>query len=404
MKLVERHIIHPTDSRYDTLDDLCFKSKNLYNQALYRVRQQFFADKTYKDYYVVNEELHKENQVDYRALPANTAQETLKLVHQNYSSFFNAFKKGITSARIPKYLDKTKGRQVVVYNHMTLSAKSLREGIIKLPKSEISFKTKKTMIKQVRIVPRNNYIVVEVIYEVNEKELLEDNRLYMSIDLGINNLATCTSNVGNAFIINGKPIKSINQYYNKKKAKLQGELESKNKAKTSKRVQRLTMKRSNKINDYFHKASRYVVNHLVTNSINTLVIGKNNGWKQEANIGKVNNQNFVGIPHNTFIDMLNYKCQMEGINVIVTEESYTSKCSFFDNDHIPTYGKDDTAFNPSGKRVKRGLYRTKDGMFINADVNGSLNILRKQLKVVCDDIVCPADRGYVMNPLKINFS
>ena len=143
MKLVERHIIKSTDSRYKDLDELCLKSKNLYNQALYRVRQHFFADKTYKNYYVVNRELHDENQVDYRALPANTSQETLKIVHQNYSSFFNAYKKGIKSARIPKYLDKKNGRQVVIYNHMTLPSKLLKEGVIKLPKSELFFKTKK---------------------------------------------------------------------------------------------------------------------------------------------------------------------------------------------------------------------------------------------------------------------
>jgi len=403
MRLVERHIIKSTDSRYKDLDELCLKSKNLYNHALYRVRQQFFADKTYKNYYAINREMCDENQFDYRALPANTSQETLKLVHHNYLSFFNAFKNGIKTTKIPKYLDKNKGRQVVVYNHMTLQSKLLKEGIIKLPKSELFFKTKKTMVKQVRIVPKNNYIVIEVVYEANEKELLKDNERYMSIDLGIDNLATCVSNVCESFIVNGKPIKSINQYYNKKKSKLQSELETKNKTKTSKRIQNLSLKRNNKINDCFHKASRYIVNHLVSHSINTLVIGKNNGWKQETNIGAVNNQKFVSIPHDRFIDMLKYKCHLEGINVIVTEESYTSMCSFFDNDYIPTYGKDDDKFSPSGRRVKRGLYKTKDGMLVNADVNGSLNILRKQLNVVCDDIICPTDRGFVMNPLKINF-
>lgn len=286
MKLVERHIVTPNDSRYKTLDDLCLKSKNLYNQALYRVRQQFFADKTYKDYYAVNKEMHDENQVDYRALPANTSQETLKLVHQNYKAFFNAFKKGIKTARIPKYLDKTKGRQVVVYNHMTLSNSLLKQGIIKLPKSEICFNTKQTMIKQVRIVPKNNYIVAEVIYEANEKDLLSDNNRYMSIDLGIDNLATCVSNVCESFIVNGKPIKSINQFYNKEKSKLQSELETKNKTNTSKRLQRLSLKRYNKIQDYFHKASRYIVNHLVSNTINTLIIGKNNGYGNKRRISE----------------------------------------------------------------------------------------------------------------------
>ena len=220
MRLVEQHIIKSNNPVYKELDQLCFLSKNLYNQALYRVRQQFFADKTFKNYYELNKEMHAENQVDYRALPANTAQETLKLVNQNYSSFFQALKKEIKGVRIPGYLDKTKGRQIVVYNHMTLSNSLLNKGIIKLSKSNIQFKTNRKNIKQIRIVPKNNYIVLEVVYEATVKELLQDNKRYMSIDLGVDNLASCCSNVSNAFIINGKPVKSINQYYNKKKAKL----------------------------------------------------------------------------------------------------------------------------------------------------------------------------------------
>lgn len=192
---------------------------------------------------------------------------------------------------------------------MTLSANLLEKGIIKLPKTNLYFKTKHCKICQVRVVPKNNYIVLEVIYESSVKELLKDNKRYMSIDLGVNNLATCASNVAGAFIVNGKPIKSINQYYNRKKAILQSELEIKNKKKSSRRIQNLTLKRNNKIKDYFHKASRYIVNHLVNQSINTLIIGKNDGWKQETNIGSVNNQKITAIPHNTFISMLKYKCE-----------------------------------------------------------------------------------------------
>ena len=403
MKLVEQHIIKSNNPIYKELDNLCFLSKNLYNQALYRIRQQFFNDKTFKNYNEVNRELHDENQVDYRALPANSSQETLKLVNQNYSSFFKSLQKGIKSARIPGYLDKTKGRQVVIYNHMTLPSHLLEKGIIKLPKSNIQFRTKQKKINQVRIVPKNNYIVLEVIYEASIKELLKDNKRYMSIDLGIDNLASCSSNVSKSFIINGKPIKSINQYYNKKKANLQSELELKNKKKSSKQIQNLTLKRNNKIKDYFHKASRYIVNQLVNQSVNTLIIGKNDGWKQETNIGKKNNQNFVNIPHQMFINQLKYKCQLEGINVIEHEESYTSKVSFFDNDFIPVYGQNDELLKSSGKRIKRGLYKTKDNLLINADINGSLNIMRKYLNEVCDDLISPANRGLVMNPVKIQF-
>ena len=403
MKLVEQHIIKSNNVLYKDLDNLCFLSKNLYNQALYRIRQQFFEDKTFKNYNEVNRELHNENQVDYRALPANTSQETLKLVNQNYSSFFKSLQKHIKGVKIPGYLDKTKGRQIVVYNHMTLPNHLLEKGIIKLPKSNIQFRTKQKKINQVRIVPKNNYIVLEVIYEATIKELLKDNKRYMSIDLGIDNLASCSSNVTKSFIINGNPVKSINQYYNKKKAVLQSELKLKQNKNTSKHLQNLTLKRNNKIKDYFHKASRYIVNQLVNQSINTLIIGKNNGWKQETNIGKKNNQNFINIPHQMFINQLKYKCQLKGINVIEQEESYTSKVSFFDNDFIPVYGQNDELFKSSGKRIKRGLYKTSNGLVVNADINGSLNIMRKYLNEVCDEIISPANRGLVMNPVKIQF-
>ena len=403
MKLVEQHIIKSNNPNYKELDNLCFLSKNLYNQALYRIRQQFFKDKSFKNYYELNRELHDENQIDYRSLPANTSQETLKLVNQNYSSFFKSLQKQIKGVKIPGYLDKTKGRQIAVYNHMTLPSELLEKGIIKLPKSNIQFKIKQKKINQVRIVPKNNYIILEVVYEATITELLKDNKRYMSIDLGIDNLASCSSNISKSFIINGKPVKSINQFYNKKKAKLQSELEIKNKKKSSKQIQNLTLKRNNKIKDYFHKASRYIVNQLVNQSINTLIIGKNNGWKQETNIGKKNNQNFTQIPHYMFINQLKYKCQLEGINVVEQEESYTSKISFFDNDFIPVYGQNDELFKSSGKRIKRGLYKTKDGLLVNADINGSLNIMRKYLNEVCNEIISPANRGLVMNPVKIQF-
>ena len=403
MKLVEQHIIKSNNPIYKELDNLCFLSKNLYNQALYRIRQQFFEDKTFKKYYDLNREFHDENQIDYRALPANTSQETLKLVNQNYSSFFKSLQKQIKGVKIPGYLDKTKGRQIVVYNHMTLPSSLLERGIIKLPKSNLQFRTKQKNIRQVRIVPKNNYIVLEVIYEATIKELLKDNKRYMSIDLGIDNLASCSSNVSKSFIINGKPVKSINQYYNKKKAVIQSKLEIKNKKQSSKQIQNLALKRNNKIKDYFHKASRYIVNQLVNQSINTLIIGKNDGWKQETNLGRQNNQNFVNIPHQMFINQLKYKCQLEGINVIEQEESYTSKVSFFDNDFIPVYEQNDELFKSSGKRIKRGLFRVSSGLVLNADINGSLNIMRKYLNVVCDEIISSANRGFVVSPVKIRF-
>jgi putative transposase len=184
-----------------------------------------------------------------------------------------------------------------------------------------------------------------------------------------------TSNVFEPFIVNGRPLKSINQFYNKRIA----ELSSENKGKWTNRMYAINRKRTNKMNDYMHKSSRHIVNQLVETGVDTLIIGHNKEWKQDTTMQKKDKQNFIQIPFNTFIDMLSYKCKLSGIRVITQEESYTSKCSFLDKDYIPTYGVDDAKFNPSGKRVKRGLYRTKDFGNINADVNGSYNIMRKYL-------------------------
>ena len=420
MKLVEQHIIKSNHEFYKDLLNLCAKSKELYNTGLYVIRQHFFnksgqrftedvacnIDSTYLNYYDIYNLLKTKEQ--FLVLLANTSQEVLKMVDQDFQSFFKLLKLKKTGkyqekVNIPGYKKLVNG---LIFNQMTLSKNLIQNDIFKIPKTGIQFKLKnlnKKQLKQIRIVPKNNYLVIEVIYERPIKDFLKDNKRCMSIDLGINNLASCSSNVTNAFIINGKPIKSINQYYNKKKAKLQSELELKNKKKTSKQIQNLTLKRNNKIKDYFHKASRYIVNQLVSQSINTLIIGKNNGWKQETNIGKANNQNFTQIPHGTLINQLKYKCQLEGINVIEQEESYTSKVSFFDNDLIPVYGQNDNELNASGKRIKRGLYKTFSGLVINADINGSLNIMRKALNAGCDDLISPASRGFVVNPVKIQF-
>lgn len=349
------------------------------------------------------------NNVDYLALPANTSQEVLKVIDAEFKAFFKSNKlyhegKLENRPKIPNYKDKD-GYFVLTFNKMTISDKYIKQGFIKIPKTDILLRVNISKLKnfsQIKIIPRLGYIILEFIYDMQELNLKHNNGNYMSIDLGINNLATCTSNKISAFIINGKPIKSINQYYNKIVAKHKSELKLKNNKETSKYYHTLSLKRKNKIKDYFHKASKYIINQLVENNINTLVIGKNIGWKQEINIGCVNNQKFVSIPYNDFIQMLTYKCKLKGIYVILHEESYTSKCSFFNNDFIPTYGVNDNMYNPSGKRIKRGLYVTDECM-INSDVNGSLNILRKYLNVGCDEIISPTSRGLVMNPVKINF-
>ena len=373
MILAEKHIIKKNDYRFDELQNICKLSKNLYNVALYKTRQHFFEHNKFLTAFSLDGILRKKQDVDYNALPQKVSQQTLKMVEQNFKSFFALLKlknkgKYKEKVKLPKYLDKD-GEYITVYTNQAISKKALKEGFIQFSKTNIRIKTAVENVQQVRIVPKGNHLVVEVLYIVKEKELKEDNDRYCSIDLGVNNLSTMGSNVVKPFIINGKPLKSINQYYNKKLAKLKSEL--KNEKKTSRRIKSLTVKRNNKVNDYLHKASKLIVNYLVSNNISTLVIGKNKEWKQNANIGKRNNQNFIQIPHTRFIEMLTYKCKLEGITVIVKEESYTSKCSFMDNEPIKKHKV------YLGKRVKRGLFQTKDKRLINADLNGSLNILRK---------------------------
>lgn len=369
MILTERHIIKQSNSLYNELDNLCFLSKNLYNSALYTVRQFYFTNKKYFNWIKINNQFVSEKQQDYYALPCKVSQQTLKMVDQNMKSFFNAIKAKNSKPKLPKYLDKIKGRFVVTYTNQAISKKALQNGYIELSKTNIKLKTNVKNVKQVRIVPRNNFIVVEILYEVRSKLHNNSKETYCGIDFGLNNLITCSFQNDSPLIMNGKPLKSINWHYNKEKSRLQSLLD--NGKKTSKKIQNITLKRNNRINDYLHKATKIFVNYLVSKKINNIVIGYNKEWKQGINIGRVNNQNFVQIPYYKLLNMLTYKCEIEGISVIVTEESYTSKCSFLDDEDICKHEE------YVGKRIKRGLYKASDGRLINADVNGALNILKK---------------------------
>ena len=369
MILTERHIIKQSNSLYNELDNLCFLSKNLYNSALYTVRQFYFTNKKYFNWIKINNQFVSEKQQDYYALPCKVSQQTLKMVDQNMKSFFNAIKAKNSKPKLPKYLDKIKGRFVVTYTNQAISKKALQNGYIELSKTNIKLKTNVKNVKQVRIVPRNNFIVVEILYEVRSKLHNNSKETYCGIDFGLNNLITCSFQNDSPLIMNGKPLKSINWHYNKEKSRLQSLLD--NGKKTSKKIQNITLKRNNRINDYLHKTTKIFVNYLVSKKINNVVIGYNKEWKQGINIGRVNNQNFVQIPYYKLLNMLTYKCEIEGISVIVTEESYTSKCSFLDDEDICKHEE------YVGKRIKRGLYKASDGRLINADVNGALNILKK---------------------------
>ena len=401
MQLTERHIINNSHSLYKECDELCFKSKNLYNYALYLIKQEI--NKTieekekglrenihYLNYYDINKIMIQTQQPDYVALPRKVSNQTLMALDRNWKSFFKSirdYKKNSSkynnTPKPPKYLHKICGRFLTTYEKGAISKTYLKNNIISLSGTNIKLKTKQTNIDQVRIVPLLDQYVIEVIYTKEDVIKLSDNQKYLSIDLGINNLATITTNIKKIkpLIINGKPLKSINQYYNKHNSELKSILEKRNKKKQSKQLNKLTIKRNNKINDYLHKASRHIVSLAKEKEINTIIIGKNENWKQNSNISKKNNQNFVNIPHSRFISMIRYKSEKEGINIILQEESYTSKASFFNLDEIPTYKKSlEDKYSFSGYRVKRGLYKLKDDKrTINADVNGSYNILRKAI-------------------------
>jgi putative transposase len=376
MRLVEKHIINKNHAFYGECDRLCFLSKNLFNYANYLIRQSFIFEGKYLNYNSIQKLC--QGTVDYTAIPAKVSQQTLMRLHESWVSFVEATKeyaknpgKFLGRPKLPQYKHKTEGRTVVTYTSQAVSQQWLKKGVVHLSKTEIFLTTQVKEIQQVRIVPKLCHYVIEVVYEVEPLEHQLDNRAIAGIDIGLNNLAAISSNVKGfePLVINGKPLKALNAYYNKKKAKLQSQL--KGEKQTSNRIKRLTHKRNCQVDNYLHNASRFIINHLVANRIRTLVIGKNDGWKQEINIGKRNNQNFVSIPHARFIEMLKYKADLAGIKVIITEESYTSKCSFLDMEPL---GKHEEY---KGKRIKRGLFRASDGRLINADLNGSLNIIRK---------------------------
>lgn len=376
MKLVKQIQVTKKHPFFEELDNLTFLSKNLYNATLYEVRQQFFKEKTFLNYKTINKKFTIENQQDYRALPAKVSKHTQMLVDRNFKSFFALLKKkneGKYSKpiNIPKYLDKVKGKQVIHYEKGALQFSE--KGFIKLSKTNIKIKSnfEKENVQFVRIVPKNNIFVIEIGYNVIEKPKMNLIGNFASIDLGQNNLITMIDTITKKpIIVNGKPVKSINQYYNKIRAKYQGKLEKKY---WSNRLGNITLKRNNKIKDYMHKATTFIVNHLVSNSIDTLVVGYNKEWKQDIKMGSINNQNFVSIPFYILIQQLEYKCKLNGISFITNEEAYTSKCSFLDNEEIKKHKK------YLGKRIKRGMFKTSKGILINADVNGALNILKKYL-------------------------
>jgi putative transposase len=406
MQLVERRVIKSNHLIYKQIDEMCFASKNLYNSANFNVRQSFFfGGKTSVPKYESLYHIMKDSE-QYKALPAKISQQVLKLVAQNWTSFFAALAEYYNDSskfkgepKPPDYLNKN-GRYCLVFTGQATSKKQLGQELIKLSGLDYCFETcvKLGNINkycQSRIVPKLDHYVLEIVYEVSDVPL-KNNDLIAAIDFGVNNLMAITSNVPGMMpvLINGRPLKSMNQFYNSKRASIQSFLG----LPTSIRLKKFTTDRNHKVKDYLHRASTYVINLLDELGISKLVVGKNKGWKNGINIGTRNNQNFVQIPHAQLIDILTYKGAMKGISVIIQEESYTSKASFLNNDFIPTYKAKPADWEPSGRRVKRGLYVTNNGIALNADINGSYNILVKAFP----NAFGIGDREVLVTPRKVN--
>ncbi|WP_338979881.1 transposase [Fusobacterium polymorphum] len=407
---LKQQVKHLSKKEFRILKYLCHIAKNLKNQAIYNVRQHYFKNKKYLSY----NENYKilKNSENYKKLNSNMAQQVLKEVDGSFKSFFGLLKLAKNAQyngkiKLPNYLAKD------VFTTLVIGFVRLKDGMLIIPYSNSFRKTHKEIaiklppvlkgkkIKEIRIIPKQHsrYFEIQYTYEVKEvqRELNKENGL--GIDLGIDNLCTCVTNNGASFLIDGRKLKSINQYYNKINAKLQSIKDKQKIERTTLRQKRITRKRNNRINDYLSKAARIIINYCLNNDIGKIVLGYNESFQRNSNIGSINNQNFVNIPYGKLRDKLIYLCKLYGIELKLQEESYTSKASFFDGDEIPIYDKE----NPqeyifSGKRIKRGLYQTRKGKLINADCNGALNILRKS-KVV--DLSILYNRGELNTPKRI---
>ena len=408
---LKQQVKHLSKNEFRNLKYLSHIAKNLTNEAIYNIRQYYFNKKKYLSY---NENYKMlKNSENYKKLNSNIVQQILKEVDGSFKSFFGLLKLAKNGQydnkkiKLPKYLAKDG------FTTLVIGFVRLKDGILIVPYSNSFRKThqevkiklppvlKGKKIKEIRIIPKQHsrYFEIQYIYEVEEvqRELNENNAL--GIDLGIDNLCTCVTNTGASFIIDGRKLKSINQYYNKINAKLQSIKDKQKIERTTLRQKRITRKRNNRINDYLSKAARTIVNYCLNNDIGKLVLGYNEDFQRNLNIGSINNQNFVNIPYGKLRDKLIYLCKLYGIEFKLQEESYTSKASFFDGDEIPIYDKENSQkYIFSGKRIKRGLYQTSTGKLINADCNGALNILRKS-KVV--DLGILYNRGELNTPKRI---
>ena len=418
MYLTQSNVIRKlSKEEYAMLREMCQYSNNLYNVALYNIRQYYFKEKKFLNY---EENYHacKENE-NYGLLQAGVSQQTLKVADRSFKSFFNLIKKAkkgdyrFQDIKIPHYREKGGLFNLI----LSTNAINIKNGFLIIPMSrcfsrlhdgrqiKIPFpaRLEDKRIKEVRICPVYNgrYFKIQYCYlQKEEKQNVTPDKV-LAIDIGLENLATCVTNIGTSFIMDGRKLKSINQYWNKQKAHYQS-IADKQGIKKTHRLYRLARKRNNRIQDYIRKTARYIINYCIDHQIGTVVCGYNPDFTRSMNLGKKVNQQFTQISFGNLREAMQNLCERYGIKYIEQEESYTSKASCLDLDDIPVYN----AENPytgifSGKRVQRGLYRFADGRTANADVNGAANILRKSKQNFDFEELC---RGLLDSPLRIRVS
>lgn len=424
---VESYFVGPNHEAWSSCDSICWNSKNLRNYANYIIRQEYIKNKKYLNYFSIEKKLKELKPDCLKVLNAKIAQQVLRELDKNWKSYFAAIKeyrknpqKFLGKPKIPGYKDSKHGRTGATFDIQRISIVALKENLLKL--SSLDFLIKLRLfeevdfdgvvsysydknLKEVSIVPKNDgYLIIVKYLDLQKIECVEEN-FCAGIDLGVNNLASVSTNNKEhpSFLVNGRPLKAMNAFFNKRLSKLQSKLDlnkaKRGKKKIQKEIQALCRRRNFRVKNFLHNATKMLINQLVSANVTHLVVGKNVGWKQEVNIGTKSNQNFVCIPHTKFIDMLKYKWTKLGRTIEIVEESYTSKCSFLDQEEIC---KHETYL---GKRKYRGLFVSKNGHNINADINGASNILRKGISNAFDlwsneDLI----KGFVVSPRRITVS
>lgn len=413
MKTWKQNLKHLTAGQYHTLRTMCRLSKNIHNQSIYNIRQHYFAEGTYLRY-EANYPFMK-NEENYKVLGASVAQQTMKCADNAFKSFFGLLKLAKSGKyaswqiKMPKYLKKDSMYKICLVQAQT------SDGMLLVP---MSYQMKKKnydsirikippylhdkKIRQIHIIPKHNGKYFEAVYMFDDAEQetpILDSEKALSIDLGVSNLATCVTNAGESFIIDGKKLKSINQWYNKELARLSS-IKDKQKIKSyTNRQYAITNKRNNRVSNYMYNAAKLIIDYCIKHKIGNIVVGYNDGFQDRSNLGRVNNQNFVQIPLGKLKSRLEYLSKLNGLNFVLQEESYTSRASFFDKDDIPSWNpQNPVSAEFSGTRIHRGLYKTKSGTLVNADINAALNILRKSNVV---SLTALYTRGEVNTPLRI---